>query len=166
MLYSACCWYRDPHGLPWIEYLHTGANKIWYLDHCSVFCGVIHGSVYSLLIATTDFRYGISNDHSEQFREAMLLLVPRYCKDKKIWLPSDTVMIPPPLLTSHNIPLSRVVQQPGQFIVVFPKAFTSSISTGYLVSESVYFAHASWLNTGKQVFMVCIFTALKCNNRK
>lgn len=24
MLFSACCWYRDPHGLPWIEYLHTG----------------------------------------------------------------------------------------------------------------------------------------------
>lgn len=30
MLFSACCWYRDPHGLPWIEYLHTGGSKIWY----------------------------------------------------------------------------------------------------------------------------------------
>lgn len=29
MLFSAVCWYRDPHGLPWIEYLHTGASKIW-----------------------------------------------------------------------------------------------------------------------------------------
>ena len=29
MLFSTVCWYRDPHGLPWIEYLHTGASKIW-----------------------------------------------------------------------------------------------------------------------------------------
>lgn len=29
MLFSASCWYRDPHGLPWIDYLHTGADKIW-----------------------------------------------------------------------------------------------------------------------------------------
>lgn len=29
MLFSTFCWYRDPHGLPWIEYLHTGASKIW-----------------------------------------------------------------------------------------------------------------------------------------
>lgn len=101
-------------------------------------------------------RYGIPDEHSEQFKEAMLLLVPRYIRDEKIWLPSDTVMIPPPLLTAQNITLSRVVQHPGQFIVVFPKAFTSSISTGYLVSESVYFARASWLNSAKQVFKVRI----------
>ncbi|XP_065214131.1 titin [Planococcus citri] len=125
MLYSACCWYRDPHGLPWVEYLHTGANKIWY---------------------------GIPDEFSEQFSKAMRNLVPRYCRDKGLWLPSDTVMVPPPLLAAEHVPLSRVVQQPGQFIVVFPKAFTSCISTGYMVSESVYFAHASWLNSAKQIF--------------
>lgn len=84
----------------------------------------------------------------------MRILVPKYCRDKRLWLPSDTVMIPPPLLATQNVSLSRVVQQPGQFIVVFPKAFTSCISTGYMVSESVYFAHASWLNSAKQIFSV------------
>lgn len=29
MVFTAFCWYRDPHGLPWIEYLHTGAPKKW-----------------------------------------------------------------------------------------------------------------------------------------
>lgn len=29
MVFTAFCWYRDPHGLPWVEYLHTGAPKIW-----------------------------------------------------------------------------------------------------------------------------------------
>lgn len=127
MLFSACCWYRDPHGLPWIEYLHTGAKKIWY---------------------------GIPDEHSDNFRDALAKMVPRYCKSKTIWLPSDTAMVPPELLVKNGVPLCQTVQEPGQFIIVFPKAFTSSICTGYLVSESVYFAQSSWLVTAEQVFKV------------
>ncbi|KYN00880.1 PREDICTED: uncharacterized protein LOC108775535 [Cyphomyrmex costatus] len=125
MLFSACCWYRDPHGLPWIEYLHTGAKKIWY---------------------------GIPDEHNNNFRKALSKMVPQYCKNKTIWLPSDTAMVPPELLVSNNVPLCQTVQEPGQFIIVFPKAFTSSICTGYVVSESVYFAQPSWLETAEQVF--------------
>ncbi|XP_017881507.1 protein Jumonji [Ceratina calcarata] len=125
MLFSACCWYRDPHGLPWIEYLHTGAKKIWY---------------------------GIPDEHNNNFREALSKMVPRYCKNKTIWLPSDTAMVPPELLVRNGVSLCQTVQEPGQFIIVFPKAFTSSICTGYVVSESVYFAQSSWLETAEQVF--------------
>ncbi|KAL6261415.1 hypothetical protein P5V15_006509 [Pogonomyrmex californicus] len=125
MLFSACCWYRDPHGLPWIEYLHTGAKKIWY---------------------------GIPDEYNNNFREALSKMVPQYCKNKTIWLPSDTAMVPPELLVSNGVPLCQIVQEPGQFIIVFPKAFTSSICTGYVVSESVYFAQSSWLETAEQVF--------------
>lgn len=127
MLFSACCWYRDPHGLPWIEYLHTGAKKIWY---------------------------GIPNELNATFREALTKMFPRYCKNKKIWLPSDTAMVPPEMLVDNGVPLCQTVQEPGQFIVVFPKAFTSSICTGYVVSESVYFAQMSWLKTAEEVFKV------------
>ncbi|CAK9803483.1 Protein Jumonji [Anthophora plagiata] len=125
MLFSACCWYRDPHGLPWIEYLHTGAKKIWY---------------------------GIPDEHNNNFKEALSKMVPRYCKNKTIWLPSDTAMVPPELLVSNGVSLCQTVQEPGQYIIVFPKAFTSSICTGYVVSESVYFAQPPWLETAEQVF--------------
>ncbi|XP_014218776.1 protein Jumonji isoform X2 [Copidosoma floridanum] len=125
MLFSACCWYRDPHGLPWIEYLHTGAKKIWY---------------------------GIPDEQNNAFRKALTKMFPRYCKNKTIWLPSDTAMVPPDMLVSNDVPLCQTVQEPGQFIVVFPKAFTSSVCTGYVVSESVYFAQPSWLETAEQVF--------------
>ncbi|XP_011310523.1 protein Jumonji [Fopius arisanus] len=125
MLFSACCWYRDPHGLPWIEYLHTGAKKIWY---------------------------GIPNEFNDNFREALSKMVPRFCKNKKIWLPSDTAMVPPEMLVSNGVPLCRTVQEPGQFIIVFPKAFTSSICTGYVVSESVYFAQTTWLGNAEEIF--------------
>ena len=28
MAFTTGCWYSDPHSLPWIEYLHTGAAKV------------------------------------------------------------------------------------------------------------------------------------------
>jgi protein Jumonji len=134
MLFSACCWYRDPHGLPWIEYLHTGAKKIWY---------------------------GIPDKQSSAFRKALVTMFPRYCKNKTIWLPSDTAMVPPDMLVSNDVPLCRTVQEPGQFIVVFPKAFTSSICTGYVVSESVYFAQQSWLENAEQTFQVRLISTAR-----
>jgi len=125
MLFTTGCWYRDPHGLPWVEYLHSGAPKIWY---------------------------GIPDDHSLAFYTAMKQLVPTFCKNRKIWLPSDTTMVSPSLLVKHGVSVSRAVQQPGQFVVVFPKSYTSSICTGYCVSESVYYAPVDWLSDVDSVF--------------
>lgn len=129
MLFSTCCWYRDPHGLPWIEYLHDGAPKIWY---------------------------GVPDSQSVKFKETLTSIVPGYCQKKTVWLLSDTTMVPPTMLKDHGVSLCRTVQNPGEFILVFPKAFTSSICAGYNVSESVYFAPNSWLDTAQQDFIVCI----------
>jgi len=125
MLFTTGCWYRDPHGLPWIEYLHSGAPKIWY---------------------------GIPDDHSLAFYTAMKQLVPSFCKNQKIWLPSDTTMVSPSLLVKHGVSVCRAVQQPRQFVVVFPKSYTSSLCTGYCVSESVYYAPGDWLRDVDPVF--------------
>lgn len=43
-------------------------------------------------------------------------------------------------------------KKPGEYVVIFPRAYTSSVSTGYVVSESVYFATSSWLELGKDDF--------------
>lgn len=85
----------------------------------------------------------------------MTNLVPTLVKsDKSVWLSSDTVMVPPTMLADEGVTLSRTVQQSGQFIVVWPQAFTSNLSTGYAVSESVYFAPLSWLPIGDACFKV------------
>ncbi|KAL4717712.1 hypothetical protein ACJJTC_000861 [Scirpophaga incertulas] len=125
MLYTTSCWHRDPHGLPWIEYQHSGPNKIWY---------------------------GIPESHSDAFKGAVRRLCPILCQNKSIWLPSDVVMISPSTLVQNNVSLCRLEQKPGEFVIVFPKAYSSSISTGLTVSESVYFALARWLRTALQVF--------------
>ena len=50
--------------------------------------------------------------------------------------------------------MCRAVQHPGQFVVVFPRSYTSSISTGYNVSESVYYAPKQWLAEVESMFQV------------
>jgi protein Jumonji len=64
--------------------------------------------------------------------------------------------VPPYMLTDRNVNLCRTEQQPGQFVVVFPRAYTSSVCAGYTVSESVYFATNSWLDTAHLDFKVCL----------
>ena len=125
MLYSCVCWYRDPHNLPWIEYLHSGAPKIWY---------------------------SISSQNEASFNSAMKKLVPNMIREGPFWLPADTTMVSPATLSKHGVTVTRVVQYPGQFILVLPGAFTSSLSTGYTLSESVYFARQQYLDRVEQVF--------------
>ncbi|GAB6021661.1 jumonji, AT rich interactive domain 2 [Chamberlinius hualienensis] len=125
MLFTTGCWYRDPHCLPWIEYLHTGASKIWYSVPASQSC---------------------------KFRDAMRKIVPEFCTNNPIWLPSDTAMVPPDLLIENGVTLNRLVQNSGQFVVVFPRVFTSTICGGYSVSESVSFAGSDWLEIAPIAF--------------
>ncbi|XP_064467274.1 protein Jumonji-like [Ornithodoros turicata] len=125
MLFTTGCWYRDPHCLPWIEYLHSGANKIWY---------------------------SVPAQSSERFHSAMTDIMPEVCKDTVIWLPSDCAMVPPPMLVGSGCPLSRTIQQKGEFVIIFPGAYTSTIACGFSVSESVYFATREWLLTASEHF--------------
>ena len=48
--------------------------------------------------------------------------------------------------------MCRSVQEPGQFIVVFPRSYTSSFCAGYSVSESVYFAPRDYLDFAQTEF--------------
>lgn len=128
MVFSACCWYKDPHGLPWIEYLHTGADKVWY---------------------------GVPSDQNDKFRVAMKRLLPRAVAEGKnhhTWLAADSGMVPPDKLLEHGVTLTRTVQKPGQFLIVMPRAYTCNVSTGYVISESVYFTQPGWLNDAEKTF--------------
>ena len=107
------------HELKCFIFSFTGAPKIWF---------------------------GVPYSHSIAFYTAMKQLSPTFCRKKKLWLTQDTVMMPPNLLVKHGVSVSRCIQEPGQFIVVFPKAYTSHVCTGYTVSESVYFATRDYLN--------------------
>ncbi|GFS12955.1 lysine-specific demethylase 5C [Elysia marginata] len=127
MLFSTSCWSSAPHGLPYIQYQHTGAPTIW---HC------------------------VPKSQESKLQSALKELVPTLVPDKPCWLKEDWLMVNPKHLSQHGVHVEKCVQYPGQFVVVFPGAFTSTISCGYNVSESVHFALPSWLPKGLEASLI------------
>ncbi|XP_061729030.1 protein Jumonji-like [Cydia pomonella] len=61
-------------------------------------------------------------------------------------------MVPPNILSEHGVKLSRLLQRPGEYVLVFPEAHSCSITTGFGISESVYFASNAWLTDVFKLF--------------
>ena len=59
-----------------------------------------------------------------------------------------TTMFSPILLRKANIPVCKLVQFPGEFIVTFPRAFHGGFSYGPNIGEAVNFATPDWLSHG------------------
>lgn len=55
-------------------------------------------------------------------------------------------MITPELLKQKGINFTTTIQKPGEFIIKFPKTYSSTISFGLNLSEEVNFATKNWLN--------------------
>jgi histone demethylase JARID1 len=49
-----------------------------------------------------------------------------------------------------GVKVFRAVQQPGEFIVTFPRAYHGGFSNGFNLGEAVNFATADWLPFGAQ----------------
>ncbi|XP_066289047.1 protein Jumonji-like isoform X1 [Branchiostoma lanceolatum] len=122
MLFTTSCWSCDSHKLPSIEYLHTGADKIWY---------------------------SIPQSEHVKFRKAMHSLVPDLCSEGLCWLEKDAAMVPPSALLAEGVSLCRVEQKSGQFLVTFSGSYVANICCGYSVAEAVYFATLQWLPVGQ-----------------
>jgi protein Jumonji len=56
------------------------------------------------------------------------------------------------LLVKYGVSVTRTVQEPGQFLVVFPRCYTSHICTGYSIGENVYFATRDYLQVARAEF--------------
>ncbi|GMG55813.1 unnamed protein product [Ambrosiozyma monospora] len=58
---------------------------------------------------------------------------------------NDEVFISPKVLQDNGIKVFATYQQPNEYIIKFPKAYSSSVSLGTTVNEGVNFATKSWL---------------------
>lgn len=122
MVFSTSCWSRDQNRLPYIDYLHTGADCIWYsipAEEKAKLDKVVH----TLLQANGT---------------------------PGLEMLEKNIMISPEVLSREGIKVYRTVQRSGQFVVCFPGAFVSKVCCGYSVSETVYFATPHWMNLGYQ----------------
>uniref|UniRef100_A0A672QWY6 Jumonji and AT-rich interaction domain containing 2 n=1 Tax=Sinocyclocheilus grahami TaxID=75366 RepID=A0A672QWY6_SINGR len=120
MVFSTLCWCRDQNSLPYIDYLHTGADCIWYCipaEEKSKLDKVVH----TLLQANGT---------------------------PGLEMLERNIMISPEVLRRKGVKVYRTVQQSGQFMVCFPGTFVSKVCCGYSVSETVHFANPQWMKLG------------------
>ncbi|TXG49508.1 hypothetical protein EZV62_025383 [Acer yangbiense] len=126
MLFSWFAWHVEDHELHSMNYLHTGAAKTWYAvpgDYAFAFEEVIR-----------DEAYGGNID-----RLAALAL-----------LGEKTTLVTPEVIVASGIPCCRLVQNPGEFVVTFPRAYHVGFSHGFNCGEAANFGTPKWLKVAKE----------------
>ena len=114
MLFSTFCWHTEDNHLYSVNYLHHGAPKTWY---------------------------GIPDFAAEQFEEVMRLTVPELFKVHPDLLFLLITMLSPRysfpfeaeflrILAQHKVPVFHTLQEAGQIMITFPKAYHSGFSHG------------------------------------
>eukprot|EP00850_Spirogloea_muscicola_P016183 SM000129S26170 [mRNA] locus=s129:347986:353264:- [translate_table: standard] len=128
MLFSTFCWHVEDHYLYSINYHHIGAPKTWY--GCSGAAAPAFEEVASRLVYERE------------------LLKERGAAEAYNLLFGKTTMFSPKLLVEAGVPVVRAVQQCGEFVVTFPRAYHAGFSHGFNCGEAVNFAMGDWFPFG------------------
>jgi len=120
---SLFCWHKEDLDLYSINFLHFGKPKFWYCidpEHAQKF----------------------ERFCSFQFHDSQ-----KMCKD---FLRHKTTLISPNILKNAGISIRKMVQNPGEFMVIFPHGYHSGFNFGLNCAEAVNFALPGWVNIGKR----------------
>ncbi|XP_022742304.1 probable lysine-specific demethylase ELF6 isoform X2 [Durio zibethinus] len=126
MLFSWFAWHVEDHELHSMNFLHIGSSKTWYAvpgDYAFAFEEVIRTEAY-----------GGNID-----RLAVLSL-----------LGEKTTLLSPELIVASGIPCCRLIQNPGEFVVTFPRAYHVGFSHGFNCGEAANFGTPQWLQVAKE----------------
>ncbi|XWS58738.1 hypothetical protein CRYUN_Cryun08bG0060000 [Craigia yunnanensis] len=128
MLFSTFAWHVEDHYLYSINYLHSGAPKIWY--------GVPGHAAPRFDKVAQDYVY------------APDILSPIGVDGASALLAEKTTMFPPNILLQHNVPVYKAVQMPGEYVITFPRSYHAGFSQGFNCGEAVNFAVGNWFPWG------------------
>ncbi|XP_059645487.1 lysine-specific demethylase REF6 [Cornus florida] len=125
MLFSWFAWHVEDHDLHSLNYLHTGAGKTWY---------------------------GVPREAAVAFEE--VIRVQGYGGEINplvtfAVLGEKTTVMSPEVLVSAGVPCCRLVQNAGEFVVTFPRAYHSGFSHGFNCGEAANIATPEWLRVAK-----------------
>ncbi|XP_044487373.1 lysine-specific demethylase REF6 isoform X2 [Mangifera indica] len=125
MMFSWFAWHAEDHDLHSLNYLHIGASKTWYgvpMDAANAFEEVVrvHG-------------YGGEINPLVTFAT----------------LGEKTTIMSPEVFVSAGVPCCRLVQNAGEFVVTFPRAYHMGFSHGFNCGEAANIATPEWLNIAK-----------------
>jgi len=131
MLFSQFCWHVEDHYLFSISFLHAGAPKTWYgvpaCDAAKVEAAV-EAHIFGKPAAGTEGPV----DSSRAVRSLI----------------GKTTMVSPKVLLEAGVKVVKVVHNPGEYVVTFPRAYHAGFNHGFNIAEAVNFALDSWLPFG------------------
>ncbi|KAM3159586.1 Ecm5 [Lachancea thermotolerans] len=168
MLFSVKGWSIEDNFLPNIDYHHAGSSKLWYVvppEDMKRFESLVETSKKNQQTPDPE----VSNDpvdksflNSEVYQcyldtcpqHQVSTLPPRInthtigqFREVTAWTLPDDWQFHPEKLKANSIKVLRIVQDPGCYILKFPRTYSTSISCGFSISENALFAPASWLES-------------------
>ncbi|KAK9061393.1 hypothetical protein SSX86_018574 [Deinandra increscens subsp. villosa] len=121
MCFSSFCWHVEDHHLYSMNYMHFGASKMWY---------------------------AVPGKDAIKLEAAMRKNLPNLFAEQPDLLHKLVTQLSPSIIKSEGVPVFRCIQNPGEFIVTFPRAYHSGFNCGFNCAEAVNVAPVDWLPHG------------------
>ncbi|KAJ7945767.1 lysine-specific demethylase REF6-like [Quillaja saponaria] len=125
MMFSWFAWHVEDHDLHSLNYLHMGAGKTWY--------GVPKEAAVAFEEVVRVYGYGGEINPLVTFAT----------------LGEKTTVMSPEVFISAGVPCCRLVQNAGEFVVTFPRAYHTGFSLGFNCGEAANIATPEWLRVAK-----------------
>ncbi|TKY60185.1 Lysine-specific demethylase JMJ18 [Spatholobus suberectus] len=122
MCFSTFCWHVEDHHLYSLNYLHWGDPKVWY---------------------------GVPGSHAPGLEDAMRKHLPDLFEEQPNLLNELVTQLSPSILKSEGVPVHRIVQHSGEFVVTFPRAYHCGFNCGFNCAEAVNVAPVDWFVHGQ-----------------
>ncbi|KAJ1450474.1 JmjC domain, hydroxylase-domain-containing protein [Pelagophyceae sp. CCMP2097] len=122
MLFATFSWHNEDNYLYSINYNHVGCAKQWY---------------------------GVPGASADAFERVARILFQQRLQEVPELLHHMTTQFNPGKIREMDVPVYRLRQGAGEFVVTFPRAFHSGFSYGFNVGEAVNFATAAWIDHAK-----------------
>ncbi|XP_059661778.1 lysine-specific demethylase JMJ17 isoform X2 [Cornus florida] len=121
MLFSSFCWHFEDHCFYSMNYHHWGEPKCWY---------------------------SVPGSEARAFEKVMRKSLPDLFDVQPDLLFQLVTMLNPSVLQENGVPVYSVLQEPGNFVITFPRSFHGGFNFGLNCAEAVNFAPADWLPHG------------------
>ncbi|XP_022719057.1 putative lysine-specific demethylase JMJ16 isoform X2 [Durio zibethinus] len=122
MCFSSFCWHVEDHHLYSLNYMHWGAPKFWY---------------------------GVPGKDASKLEGAMRKHLPDLFDEQPDLLHKLVTQLSPSILKSEGVPVYRCVQNAGEFVLTFPRAYHAGFNCGFNCAEAVNVAPVDWLPHGQ-----------------
>lgn len=122
MCFSSFCWHVEDHHLYSLNYMHLGDPKLWY---------------------------GVPGTDALKLEVAMKKHLPDLFEEQPDLLHKLVTQMSPTILKSEGVPVYRCVQNAGEFVLTFPRAYHSGFNSGFNCAEAVNVAPVDWLPHGQ-----------------